>query len=83
MDIPLGTKGRCETTVVPENTAGAVGSGLLRVFATPMMIGLMESAAADSLAPYLESGKTTVGTRLEVSHTSATPIGMRVGLKRK
>lgn len=78
MDIPVGARGRCETIVVPENTAGAIGSGLLSVFATPMMIGLMENAAADSLASYLEPGKTTVGTRLEVSHTSATPIGMTV-----
>ncbi|MBQ9979584.1 MAG: thioesterase family protein [Oscillospiraceae bacterium] len=78
MEIPVGTKGREEVTVVFENTAGAVGSGLLEVFATPMMIGLMESAAAASLSPYLEEGKTTVGTKLDVAHTAATPIGMKV-----
>ena len=46
MSIEVGLKGRAETTVVQENTAGAVGSGLVPVFATPCMIALMEQAAA-------------------------------------
>ncbi len=78
MNIELGTKGRAETVVVPENTASAVGSGLVPVFATPMMIALMEQAAASSLTPYLEEGQGSVGTHMDVSHDSATPIGMKV-----
>jgi len=67
------------TTVVDEsNTAGAMASGAVPVFGTPMMIALMEDAALQLAAKYLEAGKTTVGTRIEVSHTAATPIGMRV-----
>lgn len=78
MSIELGLKGRAETTVVFENTAAAVGSGLVPVFATPSMIGLMEQAASASLTDYLEEGQGSVGVHLDVSHESATPIGMKV-----
>ena len=59
-----------------QNTAKTVGSGLLEVFATPAMIALMEKTASDSVAPHLEEGEGTVGVRLDVVHTAATPIGM-------
>ena len=78
MALQAGLKGRCETTVVEENTAAAVGSGLLSVFATPMMVALMENAAVNALKGYLEEGEGTVGTRIEVSHDAATPLGMEV-----
>ncbi len=75
MPIEVGMKGRAETVVTPENTAQAVGSGLVPVFATPYMIALMEGAAVqDSLAP----DEGTVGTRLDVTHDAATPVGMKV-----
>lgn len=61
-----------------QNTAAAVGSGLLPVFATPQMIALMENAAVDATQASLEEGQGTVGTRLDVSHDSATPVGMQV-----
>lgn len=76
--IPVGTKGHAETTVVKENCAALVGSGSLDVFATPCMTALMEQAAYTSLLPFLEEGQGTVGTKLDVSHVSATPIGMKV-----
>ena len=78
MSIELGTRGRSETVVTEQNTAEAVGSGLVPVFATPYMIALMENAAASSLLPYLAEDEGSVGTRLDVSHDSATPIGMKV-----
>ena len=78
MSIPVGTKGRAETVVTEHNTANAVGSGLVPVFATPYMIALMENAAVNALTPYMEENQGTVGTRLDVSHDSATPIGMKV-----
>ena len=56
----------------------AVGSGLLPVFATPQMIALMENAAVDATQASLEEGQGTVGTRLDVSHDAATPVGMQV-----
>lgn len=78
MSIEPGLKGRAETTVTPQNTADAVGSGLVPVFATPYLIALMENAASTSLLPYLAPDEGTVGTRLDVAHSSATPIGMKV-----
>ena len=76
--LPIGLKGRAETTVTEQNTAAAMGSGLLPVFATPAMLALMENAAAGSVQPYLAEGRGTVGTRLSVSHLAATPIGLTV-----
>ena len=78
MSIEIGLKGRAETTVVYENTAAAVGSGLVPVFATPSMIALMEQAAASSLLAHLDEGQGSVGIHLDVSHEAATPIGMKV-----
>ena len=78
MSIEPGLKGRAETLVTPENTAAAVGSGLLPVFATPMMCALMEAAAVNALEGALEPGQGTVGTALEITHDAATPVGMKV-----
>ena len=76
--LEAGIKGAGSVEVVRENTAAAVGSGMLEVFATPMMIALMEKTACESVAPYLEEGSGTVGTELNVKHVAATPIGMQV-----
>lgn len=78
MSLSIGLKGRAETVVVQENTAAAVGSGLVPVFATPYMIALMENSAVNAVTPHLEEGQGTVGTHLDVSHDAATPIGMKV-----
>ena len=78
MSVTVGMKGRAETVVTPENTAAAVGSGLVPVFATPYMVALMENAAVNAVQAALEDGQGTVGTRLNVSHDAATPIGMKV-----
>lgn len=78
MSLTIGMTGRADTVVVPENTASAVGSGLVPVFATPMMIALMENAAVNAVSPELEEGQGTVGTHLSVSHDAATPLGMKV-----
>ncbi len=76
--ITTGIKGRREQTVTAEMSAARVGSGLVDVFATPMMIALIEQTCNDSVLPHLEAGQGTVGTLVNVTHTSATPIGMRV-----
>ena len=78
MSVTVGLKGRAETVVNESNTAQAACSGALPVFGTPFMCALMEEAAWKSIAPHLEPGQSTVGTRLNVSHDSATPVGMRV-----
>ena len=77
-ELKIGLRGQAETIVDAHNTAAAMGSGLLPVFATPAMLALMEQAAASSVQPFLPEGQGTVGTRLEVSHLAATPIGIRV-----
>ena len=76
--IRLGKSAAATTIVDEQNTAQAVGSGSLAVFATPMMIALMERAACACLADVLEPGQTSVGTQINVLHTSASPIGMEI-----
>ena len=81
MSISVGAVGTASTVVTPENTAAAVGSGSLPVFATPYMIALMENAACNAIADALEDGQSSVGTKLDVSHDAATPVGMHVTAK--
>ena len=78
MELHVGLKGLAETEVCRDNTADTVGSGALPVFATPSMIALMEKAALESVQPFLDEGQGTVGTLMNTSHLSATPIGMTV-----
>ena len=78
MSITVGLKGRAETVVSDANTAQAACSGALPVFGTPFMCALMEEAAWKSIAPHLETGQSTVGTKLNITHDSATPVGMKV-----
>ena len=76
--IVIGTKCRLEQTVTPELTAEAVGSGALPVFGTPFMAAMMENAALTALQPFLEEGRGSVGTHLDISHDAPTPVGMKV-----
>lgn len=78
MSLTVGSKGKAETVVTDQNTANAVGSGLVPVFATPYMIALMENAAVNAVQAQLEEGQGTVGTKLDVTHDAATPIGLKV-----
>ncbi len=78
MSVTVGLKGRAETVVNDSNTAQAACSGALPVFGTPFLCALMEEAAWKSIAPHLEAGQSTVGTRLNISHDSATPVGIKV-----
>lgn len=76
MEITIGLKGEVKTTVEREDTAAEVGSGSLLVYATPCMVALMEGAACEAIAACLPEEKTSVGTYLEISHLSATPVGL-------
>lgn len=78
MAIEIGTKGLAAALVEKEDTAQIVGSGDLLVYATPCMVALMEGAACESIAPFLADGESSVGTMMNVAHTSATPVGMEV-----
>ena len=76
--IEAGIRGVLERTVEEKHTAKTVGSGELEVLATPVMIAWMEETAWKSLRDYLEPGWSTVGSRIEISHLSPTPVGMKV-----
>lgn len=76
--MEIGIKGSKKIVVTEELTAAHIGSGLVSVFATPMMIALMEGTCAESVTPFLAEGEGTVGTHVNVSHCSATPVGMEV-----
>ena len=76
--IEIGIKGHKEQIVTPEMSAARVGSGLVDVFATPMLVALVEQTCYESVLSHLDEGQGTVGTLVNVSHLSATPIGKRV-----
>lgn len=83
MELPdlVGLEATLERSVTPEMTASHVGSGGVDVLSTPTMILLFEQAARDAVQPVLPGGWTTVGTRVEVEHTAATPLGGSVTLR--
>ena len=76
--LTIGIKGSADLLVTERLTAKEVGSGTVAVLATPMMIALMEKTCLLSVRPFLDEGQDTVGTQVHVSHTAATPVGMRV-----
>ena len=78
MEIKVGLKAEVSTVVEREDTALEVGSGSLLVYATPCMVALMEGAACEAIADCLPDTKTSVGTELNISHLSATPVGLEV-----
>src|SRR5579871_1505487 len=76
--ITPGLAGTAELVVTAEHTAPFVGSGRIAVLATPVMINLIEAAALAAVEHLLPAGHQSLGIRLDVSHTAATPIGFRV-----
>ena len=78
MEIKTGAVGQASAAVTEQNTACAAGSGTLAVFGTPFMAALMEQAAWQAAAPFLDPGQSTVGTMLSITHVSPTPVGMTV-----
>lgn len=78
MSLNIGDNITKVTEVTEDKLAVTVGSGDLRVFATPMVVALMENAAAELAQQGLEDGVTTVGIQISINHTSPTPIGALV-----
>jgi fluoroacetyl-CoA thioesterase len=76
--LAVGLAGAAELVIGEEHTAPFVGSGRVRVLATPVMINLMEAAALDAVEKLLPAGHQSLGIRLDVRHYAATPVGMRV-----
>ena len=73
-----GLKGSSTLTVAEEHTAPRVGSGRVHVLATPVMINVIEAAALAAIEHLLPEGYQSLGTRLDIRHFAATPVGMRV-----
>lgn len=78
MSIEPGLRGEISLVVGEEHTAARFGAGGVRVLGTPMMIGLMENAAFSALQKLLPEGQSSVGTRVDIRHLAATPVGMKV-----
>jgi predicted thioesterase len=76
--IKPGTTGTVELVVGDEHTAPRVGSGKIRVLATPVMINLIEAAALKAAEHLLPAGHQSLGTLLNVKHIAATPVGMKI-----
>jgi predicted thioesterase len=79
--ITPGLTGEVEITVEARDTAHAMGNVGIHVLATPRLVALLEQAAIRAVAPHLPAGATTVGTRLDVRHLAATPVGFRVRVR--
>lgn len=76
--LEKGLSARSVTTVADANTAVAMGSGDLPVFATPAMVALMENAAMTAVAAVLPEGSTTVGAEMTVEHIKASGLGAEI-----
>src|SRR6266853_37067 len=77
-NLKPGLKGAAELVVGEEHTAPRVGSGRVHVLATPVMINVIEAAALDAIEHLLPAGHQSLGTRLDIRHFAATPVGMQV-----
>ena len=78
LDLPSGLTGTAELIVGEQHTAPRVGSGRIRVLATPVMINLIEAAALAAVEQSLPEHHQSLGTHLDITHIAATPVGMRV-----
>lgn len=76
--MEIGIKFKSELKVTEADTAASVGSGTLRVLATPVIITLIEKTAWKSIDRYMDNGCCTVGTALDIEHLAPTPVGMTV-----
>ncbi len=78
LKIEPGLRGTLTWEVTEDRTARHIGSGTLRVFATPAMVLLIERACVQLLQPLLPEGKSTVGIGIQVRHLAPTPLGLTV-----
>ena len=78
LELPPGLTGTAELVVGEQHTAPRIGSGRIRVLATPVMINLLEAAALAAVEQSLPENHQSLGIHLDVTHVAATPVGMRV-----
>jgi fluoroacetyl-CoA thioesterase len=78
MPIEVGLTAEIEEVVTDRLTADALGNKGVKVYATPFVVSLMESASQAAILPHLPAGAGSVGTTVEMKHLAATPVGMKV-----
>ena len=78
MDLAAGARARLERVVTEADTATALGSGDVPVLATPRLLAWLEAATLEALNGRLDDGETSVGSRIELEHRSATAVGAEV-----
>ena len=77
-ELSIGLNAEVSLTVTELDTAARWGSGLVPVFSTPALVGIMEAAAVKAVDGHLPEGQTTVGGHIDVRHLAATPVRMQV-----
>lgn len=77
-NVREGMTAAMEIYVTENDTAIKLGSGNLRVLATPAMIAFMENTSKSSVDLHLPFGYTTVGIDLNIKHIKASPVGMKI-----
>lgn len=77
-DTPRADPVELTFTVTDDDTAAALGSGSLPVLATPRLLAWLEAATCEALEPLLSEGRTSVGTRADLQHSAASPVGATV-----
>jgi len=77
-ELNTGLTGETGAIVTEADTADQWGSGIVPVYGTPALVGLLEGAAVQALVDHLPPGQTSVGGRIDVRHLAPTPVGMRV-----
>lgn len=78
MELAPGLVGEVTIVVRPEDTADALGNPGVHALATPRLVALLEQAAIAALSGRLPADAGSVGSRLDIKHLAATPVGMRV-----
>lgn len=80
-EFGIGVSAELEEVTTEEMGVRHLGTGVRSVFSTPSMIALMERTSIHLIKPYLEDGEGSVGTKVNINHIAATPIGMKVRAK--
>ena len=80
-EFVVGLSAELEEVTTEEQGVRHLGTGVRSVYSTPFMIALMERTSIHLIKPYLEEGEGSVGTKVNISHIAATPIGMKVRSK--
>jgi predicted thioesterase len=78
MDIGVGARATLRRTVTDADTAAALGSGSLAVLGTPRLLAWCEAATCAVVDAALPEGRTSVGTRVQLEHVAASPVGADV-----